>query len=639
MKQLILLISALAIIYANALSQGCLPQGIAFTTQTEIDNFQTNYPGYTVIEGDVIIIASNITNLNGLSVLTSIEGDLVIWDNPSLISLVGLENITSISGHVIIGGWEVGNPALTNLAGLDNLTYIQGDIFIGNNSSLNSLEGLENLTNLGGSLDIYHNFSLTSLTGLENLAYIGGGIGLYHNNSLTSLTGFENLTNLGGGLGIGEHIGLTSLTGLENLSSIGGSLWIDSNFSLTTLTGLDNLASLGGNLYITGNNSLTACESQWLCDYLIAPDGYVAIYNNSTGCNSVVDVAYACGGVPCLPYGNYDFLSQSDVDKFPAAFPGCTELHGHTTISGNDITDLLALDMVTKITGSMTITANNALNSLTGLDNLTSIYGSLDIIDNFNLNSLAGLEGVTYIGAGFIIDGNSALPNLIGLNNLASVGSSLIIYGNPSLNSLSGLESLISINGYLILIFNNSLNSLTGLESLNSISGELYISYNNSLSDLAGLENIAAGSITNLLIVSNFSLSTCHVQSICDYLAAPNGTVSISNNAPGCNSPAQVIEACEASGIEETIAENGFFISPNPFTGQLSIEFNLPQTSLVSIQIFNAMGAKVADLHHGQLPAGQQQITWYTGHLPKGMYFFRVQAGEEAITQKIIKVQ
>jgi hypothetical protein len=90
-----------------------------------------------------------------------------------------------------------------------------------------------------------------------------------------------------------------------------------------------------------------------------------------------------------------------------------------------------------------------------------------------------------------------------------------------------------------------------------------------------------------------------------------------------------VIAACATVGIEETITESGFSIYPNPFTGQLSIEFYLPQTSIVSIQIFNAMGAKVAELHHGQLPAGQQQFTWHAGDLPKGMYFCRVQVGKE----------
>lgn len=80
-------------------------------------------------------------------------------------------------------------------------------------------------------------------------------------------------------------------------------------------------------------------------------------------------------------------------------------------------------------------------------------------------------------------------------------------------------------------------------------------------------------------------------------------------------------------------------IYPNPVSGMLTIELDLPNTPINSIQIFNAMGAKVAELHHSQLPAGQQQYRWDAGDLPKGLYFCRVQAGNETFIQKIIKVQ
>jgi len=59
------------------------PKGITFTTQAQIDSFQVNYPGCMGIEGFVVITDSyggdDITNLNGLNVLTSIGGDLQIY--------------------------------------------------------------------------------------------------------------------------------------------------------------------------------------------------------------------------------------------------------------------------------------------------------------------------------------------------------------------------------------------------------------------------------------------------------------------------------------------------------------------------------------------------------------------------------
>ena len=93
-----MLMSSGAMAQTNQPCSTCLPEGVTFSTQTQIDNFQTNYPNCTEIEGDVLINGSDIINLNGLSVLTSIGGNLWIKINSSLTSLTGLEGLTSIGG-------------------------------------------------------------------------------------------------------------------------------------------------------------------------------------------------------------------------------------------------------------------------------------------------------------------------------------------------------------------------------------------------------------------------------------------------------------------------------------------------------------------------------------------------------------
>jgi hypothetical protein len=120
----IFLVALLALNSANG--QSCLPEGITFNTQSQIDSFQTNYPNCTQIEGGVTITGGGITNLNGLSVMTSIGGDLVFYENPSLTSLTGLENVTSIGGDLNLSF----NHALVCLIGLDGLTSIEGSLNI-----------------------------------------------------------------------------------------------------------------------------------------------------------------------------------------------------------------------------------------------------------------------------------------------------------------------------------------------------------------------------------------------------------------------------------------------------------------------------------------------------------------------------
>lgn len=302
-KKIALFIILALFIQSAVLSQPCLPDGITFTTQAEIDNFQTNNPNCTEIQGDVVIeeaVTGNITNLNGLSVLTSIGGSLKIGGNGALTSLTGLSNLTSIDGNLTIG-WDLdpygtfGNPALTSLTGLDNVTFIGGDLSVENNDALTSLTGLNNVTSIGGGISINWNYNLTSLIGLDNVASIGGNLWIDGNIALTSLTCLDNVTSIGGGLWIIDIDALTNLTGLDSVTSIGGNLMITDNDMLSSLNGLDNIgANSITDLFIANNSSLSTCEVQSICDYLATPSGTIFINDNATGCNSQDEVEEAC---------------------------------------------------------------------------------------------------------------------------------------------------------------------------------------------------------------------------------------------------------------------------------------------------------------------------------------------------------
>ena len=156
----------------------CLPEGITFSTQAQIDNFQANYPNCTQIEGDVTICGNDISNLNGLNVLNAFGGNLVIYST-SLINLIGLEGLLSIAGDFQIGylNWVwVGNNLLTNFAGIGALTSIGGNLYICGNPILSNLYGLNSLTSIGGILQLNSDSSLTNLSGLDNLTSIGDNL-------------------------------------------------------------------------------------------------------------------------------------------------------------------------------------------------------------------------------------------------------------------------------------------------------------------------------------------------------------------------------------------------------------------------------------------------------------------------------
>ena len=115
MKKLYILLVALFLVN-GAMTQDCLPEGITFTNQAQIDNFQINHPNCNIILGNVTISGNDITNLNGLSVLNSIGGNLFIESNPSLTGLSGLNSLVSIGGDLIIDD----NSVIANLSGLNS---------------------------------------------------------------------------------------------------------------------------------------------------------------------------------------------------------------------------------------------------------------------------------------------------------------------------------------------------------------------------------------------------------------------------------------------------------------------------------------------------------------------------------------
>lgn len=269
----------------------CLPDGIQFHLQTDIDSFPIKYPGCTHIEGTVLLEGASITDLTPLSVLTSVGADLDIWSCHSLTDLHGLENLTAVGGRLSISS----NTSLIHLSGLENLTTIGENLYLEMHWYLRDLVALSHLNSIGGTVNINDNDSITDLTGLENLSIIPGNLEIIENHALKTLNGIQNITSVGGDLDVGGNYELLTLNPLINLSSIGGDLIIYNNNRLKTLTGLDNIDPESiTDLEIQYNDSLSFCSVMSICSYLASPNGDVDIFVNTTGCNDEEEVADTC---------------------------------------------------------------------------------------------------------------------------------------------------------------------------------------------------------------------------------------------------------------------------------------------------------------------------------------------------------
>lgn len=80
---------------------------------------------------------------------------------------------------------------------------------------------------------------------------------------------------------------------------------------------------------------------------------------------------------------------------------------------------------------------------------------------------------------------------------------------------------------------------------------------------------------------------------------------------------------------------------PNPFNPETVIEYELPSSSNVTIEIFNILGQKIRTLIDSQKPAGYHSIVWdgkdNSGtEVSTGIYFYRLKTGEFGKTKKML---
>jgi len=328
-------------------AQSCLPNGIVFNSQAEIDLFPMAYPDCIEIEGDVLINGDYIYHLSGLSNVESIGGSLRIEGNSNLLNLSGMDNLGSIGDSLII--WE--NPDLINLQGLSSLETIGSWFLIYNNWNLTGLSDMTNLRDVQGTIFFGLNYNLVSTSGIDSLEYVGGDLVLFLNDALTSIIGFQSLKSIGGTLNIDRNEYLLNLEGLDSLTSIGGDLELIGNRRLNDINSLMQLKSIGGQLYfynntnilslsgldsinpetieslvLYSNHDLMHCNIKSVCDYLNIPNSSYWIDMNAYGCFNVTQVLESCGIVSVN-----DYQSDQQISTSPNPFTTSTTIEYELT--------------------------------------------------------------------------------------------------------------------------------------------------------------------------------------------------------------------------------------------------------------------------------------------------------------------
>ena len=119
------------------------------------------------VRHDLLVVKTALQSFKPLVGIKTI-GNATIAQNTVLRSVSGF-NVPMI-GTLHIED----NPTLLDVDGLGNVTQVGGDLQIWNNAALLNVDGLGNVTQVGGYLEIWNNAALLNVDGLGNITQVGG---------------------------------------------------------------------------------------------------------------------------------------------------------------------------------------------------------------------------------------------------------------------------------------------------------------------------------------------------------------------------------------------------------------------------------------------------------------------------------
>ena len=140
--------------------------------------------------------------------------------------LASIQGCTTYAGTI-----DLADFTGSDLESLSSLEEIGGNLNLFRANSLTNLSGLGNLRRVGGDLIVFFSRSMESLNGLESLEVVTGKLRLENNESLTSLKGLDSLKE-SGGLDLTFNSALTDIRALAAFETVRGDLEIRGNTSL-----------------------------------------------------------------------------------------------------------------------------------------------------------------------------------------------------------------------------------------------------------------------------------------------------------------------------------------------------------------------------------------------------------------------
>ena len=137
---------------------------------------------------------------------------------------------------------------------------------------------------------------------------------------------------------------------------------------------------------------------------------------------------------------------------------------------------------------------------------------------------------------------------------------------------------------------------------------------------------------------TNYGAKLTVAQSVAGYCESDSYRAYLGFWHPLLGSPVAV-EQIESPTLPTTFALEQNY--PNPFNPTTTIEFALPRTGQVRLEVFNMLGQLVTILANEQLSAGAYRVVWdgrdiWGNQVASGVYLYRLQTGDYVETRKML---
>lgn len=275
-----------------------------------------------IISSLYINFNTSLSRIIGLELIDNTALSVTLIDNPSLIFMGAIENLTTLSSLTIrnLGNYEFvkqlreltslsvwGDDDLKSLQKFENLEKVRSTIELFDleefkldelpntpqynltisNCPINNLDALTFTTNSLG-INLSDLAELSSIEALRNLPTLTN-LSITNCPNILNLSALEN-TNVERTLAL-EQLPLFNLQGLENVTSL-RSLYLKDNPDLNDISGLRNIRSELNSITITGNSALDSCSIFPICNSLAQA---FDISNNGAQCADILSLENDCG--------------------------------------------------------------------------------------------------------------------------------------------------------------------------------------------------------------------------------------------------------------------------------------------------------------------------------------------------------